>query len=63
MYYMSANTTSTMNLDLRGGNGGNIFSTLWSSACHGPGGGGGGGNEMDMGAMMNMMSGLMENNQ
>jgi gliding motility-associated-like protein len=32
-----------MNLDLRGGNGGNIFSTLWSSACHGPGGGGGGG--------------------
>jgi hypothetical protein len=26
-------------------------------------GGGGGGNEMDMGAMMNMMSGLMENNQ
>ena len=43
LHYMCSNTTSTMNLDLRGGNGGNIFSTLWSSACHGPGGGGGGG--------------------
>ena len=43
VYYMCSNTTSAMNLDLRGGNGGNIFSTLWSSACHGPGGGGGGG--------------------
>ena len=43
VHYMCSNTTSTMNLDLRGGNGGNIFSTLWSSACHGPGGGGGGG--------------------
>ncbi len=41
--YMCANTSSTITLDLRGGNGGNIFSTLWSSACHGPGGGGGGG--------------------
>ncbi len=43
VYYMCTNTSSTMNLDLRGGNGGNIFSTLWSSACHGPGGAGGGG--------------------
>jgi gliding motility-associated-like protein len=43
VYYMCSNTTSAMNLDLRGGNGGNMFSTLWSSACHGPGGGGGGG--------------------
>jgi len=43
VYYMSTNTTSTMNVDVRGGNGGNIFSTLWSSACHGPGGAGGGG--------------------
>jgi gliding motility-associated-like protein len=43
VYYMCSNTSSTLNLDLRGGNGGNIFSTLWSSACHGPGGGGGGG--------------------
>ncbi len=43
IYYMCPNTTSNMNLDLRGGSGGNIFSTLWSSACHGPGGGGGGG--------------------
>lgn len=43
VYYMCNNTSSTMNLDLRGGTGGNIFSTMWSSACHGPGGGGGGG--------------------
>jgi gliding motility-associated-like protein len=43
VHYMCSNTSSTINLDLRGGSGGNIFSTLWSSACHGPGGGGGGG--------------------
>jgi gliding motility-associated-like protein len=43
VYYMCNNTSSSMNIDLRGGNGGNIFNTLWSSACHGPGGGGGGG--------------------
>ncbi|MEY4658421.1 MAG: hypothetical protein RJB36_187 [Bacteroidota bacterium] len=43
VYYMCPNTTSNINLDARGGNGGNIFSTMWSSACHGPGGGGGGG--------------------
>ena len=43
VYYMCNNTSSTINLDLRGGSGGNIFSTMWSSACHGPGGGGGGG--------------------
>jgi gliding motility-associated-like protein len=43
VHYMCSNTTSAINLDLRGGNGGNIFNTLWSSACHGPGGGGGGG--------------------
>lgn len=43
VYYMCNNTNSTINLDLRGGSGGNIFSTMWSSACHGPGGGGGGG--------------------
>ena len=43
IYYLCTNTTSALTLDLRGGNGGNIFSTLWSSACHGPGGGGGGG--------------------
>jgi gliding motility-associated-like protein len=43
VHYMCPNTNSTLNLDLRGGVGGNILSTLWSSACHGPGGGGGGG--------------------
>lgn len=43
VHYMCNNTSSAINLDLRGGSGGNIFSTLWSSACHGPGGGGGGG--------------------
>ncbi len=43
IHYMCNNTSSSINLDLRGGSGGNIFSTMWSSACHGPGGGGGGG--------------------
>ena len=43
IYYMCPNTSSNINLDARGGTGGNIFSTMWSSACHGPGGGGGGG--------------------
>lgn len=43
IYYLCTATNSNINLDLRGGKGGNIFSTLWSSACHGPGGGGGGG--------------------
>jgi gliding motility-associated-like protein len=43
VHYMCPNTNSTLTLDLRGGTGGNILSTLWSSACHGPGGGGGGG--------------------
>lgn len=43
VHYMCPNTNSTLTLDLRGGVGGNILSTLWSSACHGPGGGGGGG--------------------
>lgn len=43
IYYVCPTTSSALSLDVRGGNGGNIFSTLWSSACHGPGGGGGGG--------------------
>lgn len=43
VHYMCNNTSSSINLDLRGGSGGNILSTMWSSACHGPGGGGGGG--------------------
>lgn len=43
IYLLTQNVTSTLSVDVRGGSGGNILSTLWSSACHGPGGGGGGG--------------------
>jgi hypothetical protein len=43
VYLLTQNVTSPLSVDVRGGNGGNILSTLWSSACHGPGGGGGGG--------------------
>ncbi len=43
VYLLSQNITSSLSVDVRGGNGGNILSTLWSTACHGPGGGGGGG--------------------
>ena len=43
VYLLAQNVTATLNVNVSGGNGGNIFSTLWSSACHGPGGGGGGG--------------------
>lgn len=43
VYLTSSIVSSNLNLDVSGGNGGNILSTLWSSACHGPGGGGGGG--------------------
>ena len=43
VYITNANVNSNLTIDVTGGNGGNIFSTLWSSACHGPGGGGGGG--------------------
>jgi len=35
--------TSTLNINIKGGNGGNINNTLWNGYCHGPGGGGGGG--------------------
>jgi len=35
--------TSQLNINTRGGSGGNMNSTLWSSGAHGPGGGGGGG--------------------
>lgn len=43
VYLLTQNVSSSLTIDVRGGNGGNIFSTLWASACHGPGGGGGGG--------------------
>ncbi len=42
--YIWTNTVSSpLTINVRGGNGGNIQSTIWSSACHGPGAGGGGG--------------------
>ena len=34
---------SALTIDVSGGGGGNITSTLWAGTCHGPGGGGGGG--------------------
>ena len=43
VYLLAQNISSNLNVNVKGGNGGNIFSTLWASACHGPGGGGGGG--------------------
>ena len=43
VYLLAQNISSNINVNVKGGNGGNIFSTLWASACHGPGGGGGGG--------------------
>jgi len=43
VYLISNTVSSPLNIDVKGGNGGDIFSTLWVAACHGPGGGGGGG--------------------
>ena len=43
VYLISNTVSSPLTIDVKGGFGGNIFSTLWASACHGPGGGGGGG--------------------
>ena len=43
VYLLCPNINSNLNINVSGGSGGNIFSTMWSSACHGPGGGGGGG--------------------
>lgn len=43
VYLMSNSINSQLDIYLNGGSGGDIFSTLWQSACHGPGGGGGGG--------------------
>ncbi|MDP4595985.1 MAG: gliding motility-associated C-terminal domain-containing protein [Crocinitomicaceae bacterium] len=43
VYLLTQNINSNLTIDIKGGNGGNIFNTLWASACHGPGGGGGAG--------------------
>ena len=43
VYLLTQAVNTNLTIDVKGGNGGNILSTLWSSACHGPGGGGGGG--------------------
>lgn len=43
VYLLAQNISSNLTIDIKGGSGGNIFNTLWSSACHGPGGGGGAG--------------------
>ncbi len=43
VYLLTENLNSSLNINVKGGKGGDILSTLWSSACHGPGGGGGGG--------------------
>jgi len=43
VYLLSSTINSNINVNVSGGNGGNILSTVWASACHGPGGGGGGG--------------------
>ncbi|MBC8173462.1 MAG: hypothetical protein H7X71_06095, partial [Chitinophagales bacterium] len=37
------NFPSDLMIDVHGGDGGDITSTLWAGTCHGPGGGGGGG--------------------
>ena len=39
----TSNFTSDLFVNVHGGNGGSIESTLWAGTCHGPGGGGGGG--------------------
>ena len=43
VYLLTQSITSNLTIDVKGGSGGNILSTIWASACHGPGGGGGGG--------------------
>ena len=43
VYLLTQTINTNLTINVKGGNGGNILSTLWSSACHGPGGGGGGG--------------------
>tara|TARA_B110000090_G_C13400458_1_gene453249 strand:- start:5674 stop:8535 length:2862 start_codon:yes stop_codon:yes gene_type:complete len=43
VYLMTQSLNSALNINVNGGQGGDILSTLWQSACHGPGGGGGGG--------------------
>ncbi len=39
----NSNFTSDLFVNIHGGTGGSIESTLWAGTCHGPGGGGGGG--------------------
>lgn len=39
----TSNFTSDLFVNIHGGKGGSIESTLWAGTCHGPGGGGGGG--------------------
>jgi hypothetical protein len=43
VYLLTQSITSNLTIDVKGGSGGNILSTIWASSCHGPGGGGGGG--------------------
>ena len=43
VYLWCPTYTSTLNINVKGGNGGSINNTLWNGYCHGPGGGGGGG--------------------
>ena len=37
-YLVTQNLNSQLTINANGGTGGEIFSTLWQSACHGPGG-------------------------
>lgn len=43
VYLVNQTLNSNLNLNVIGGKGGDILSTMWQTACHGPGGGGGGG--------------------
>jgi len=43
VYLWCPTYTSTLNINVKGGNGGFINNTIWNGSCHGPGGGGGGG--------------------
>ncbi len=43
VYLWCPTYTTTLNINIKGGNGGSINNTLWNGYCHGPGGGGGGG--------------------
>ena len=43
VYLVNQTLNSNLNVNVSGGKGGDILSTLWQTACHGPGGGGGAG--------------------